>query len=270
MRIKFIIPSKDNSDYINYELYHILRQELNSLGEVDIVDDSPDIVHVFGTWSNKCFKTMYKYRKIGVPVVFTSLMGMIPLVNKNGMPITNSNTHIAIKKMAKKNIIVHVCGSKETLLIKQVTSKANVVQILNPSFTSLMTARQMSKCFFELYTSEIKRNEKEIIEVISRQLVSLNIEDPIIFDICLRLIYIKKRFIMHNIPIEYLRETSKKLYVSNYDERLLRNIIITLKMSKTASAIMSLLKDVTNLTEGFMPIEYTDGKYVEQMKKYIL
>lgn len=60
MRIKYIIPSKPSPSYINIEMWQMLVHELTVCDQVDIVDMSPDIVHIlaYGTygmyalWSN--------------------------------------------------------------------------------------------------------------------------------------------------------------------------------------------------------------------------
>ena len=48
MRIRIIIPSRLHPDYINAEMCDLLRRELPACGEAEIVDLSPDIVHIFG------------------------------------------------------------------------------------------------------------------------------------------------------------------------------------------------------------------------------
>lgn len=54
MRIKYIIPSKPSPSYINIEMWQMLVHELTVCDQVDIVDMSPDIVHIWHMELTEC------------------------------------------------------------------------------------------------------------------------------------------------------------------------------------------------------------------------
>ena len=80
MRIKYIIPSKPSPSYINIEMWQMLVHELTVCDQVDIVDMSPDIVHIFGIWNLRNVRLVEQYRSKDIPVVFTSINGMLGIV----------------------------------------------------------------------------------------------------------------------------------------------------------------------------------------------
>lgn len=266
MRVKYIIPSNQHLDCINLKMYELLCHELQTHDKVDIVDSNPDIVHIFGMWDAHHSGCVDRYRSIGVPVVFTCIEGISPLVNAEGYTTKNMSTCLALKSISKSKTIVHVCGAAEDALVKQIAKNTDTIQILNPYVTSLVTTQLMSEAFCNLYVSAIQDNEARLKHDIDRYIERMGVDDKCINDICARILYIRKRYKMQNIPYPYLTETADVMTRSNYDENLMRSTLEKMKLSKFAAFTMSLLRNKANLTEGFMPLASLDGKEVERME----
>lgn len=270
MRIKYVIPTKMHSDFINAGMHKLLCQALKVHGEVSIVDSSPDIVHVFGIWSNAYAKLVEKLRSLGIPVVFTSINGMAELKNSEGHTTNNIYTRRALGSIAKNGATIHVCGNFEAATVSHIYKYASISLITNPLFTSTTNNDFMVTKFMQLYLSVVERNDKNIKESIRSLVKKAGVENKEIAEICSRIIYIQKRFIMENIPLDYLEQTSAVMISSDYDEKEMRKTLETLHISKFASYTMALLSSKAKLTEGFMPIESIGGKTVEKMEKVII
>ena len=246
MRVKYIIPFNQHLDCINLKMYELICHELKTRDNVDVVDSNPDIVHVFGMWNAHNASCVEKYRSIGVPVVFTCVEGLAPLIDAEGYPTKDMSTRHALKRISKLKTVVHVCGTAEESLIKQIAKNTYTRQIKNPYVTSLTTVQLMSEAICNLYDSEIQENEARIKRDIDQ--------------------YIRKRYKMQNIPYTYLTETAETMTQTNYDEDLMRTTLEKMKLSKFAAHTMSLLRNKANLTEGFMPLASLEGKEVERME----
>lgn len=270
MRVKFIIAPKKNPEYINIGMYDNLCREFNTHGKVDIVDVSPDIVHIFGIWNRKYANHAEHYRKIGVPVIFTSAKGVLPIILKSGRVTNNIATRIAIRKICRLGTVVHVCGKMEERIISGFAKNARVKIIANASFTSLISQKDMCDCFYNLYTTEIESNEILIRECIRKKIHKANINDTVIADICSRLLYIRQRYKMQNIPLSYIEETARIMTESDYDENAMRQALKIIKLQKFAAYAMTLLNRKAKLTEGFMPLASSAGRTVTKLENVII
>ena len=270
MRIRIIIPSRLHPDYINAEMCDLLRRELPACGEAEIVDLSPDIVHIFGIWNSSFAKRVEAYRNIGVPVVFTSLDGILSLKKSSGGNTHSITPTAAVRRVAKSGAIIHVCGKFERSTIIEVAKYADVRIISNASHTATTDTATMTAQTIDLYRETIDTADRLTREKINKKLDKIDITDHTIRDICSRILYIKQRIIMCNLPQVYLDQTSHLLINSDYNEKEMRNVLEQLKLTRFAAYTMTLLAESSTLTEGFMPLESDSGKTVEKMKKYII
>lgn len=270
MRVKYIIPPKLRPDFINQEMYTNLRHDMENHDEVDIVDLSPDIVHIFGIWSSSYARRVERYRSIDIPVIFTSINEILDIVSSSGHITSSLDAVMAIRKIASLNASIHVCGKTEENIIRKYAKKAVIKTVMNTTFTSLISRDEVSAEFYKIYVSETANNEKKIREMISTRIGSIGVNDKCILDICSRILYIKQRYHMQNIPLDYLKETAKAMTESNYDENVMRQTLAKMKLLDFASFTMTLLRNKANLTEGFMPIKNSEGKTVDKMEKVII
>ena len=272
MRIKYITPPKVRPGYIHAELCQMLRKELPTCEDVEIVNLSPDIVHVFGIWNSTNAKLVERYRRIGIPVIFTSVNGMLSLVGKESHDSCSIATKTALRRICKSGAVIHTCGKMENSIIKSIARTADTQIIGNALLSATTDAKTMEECLISLYKSTCEANDTNIKQKIAANIdkVTATDGDITITAICARIMYIRQRFIMHNIPQAYLDETSQQMTKSDYDEDKIKVVLKDLNMSQFASYVMTLLNDCSTLTEGFMPIKSTSGKTVENMKKYII
>lgn len=271
MRVKFITPSKHHADFVNFDMYNLLRQELTAHGEVEIVDVSPDIVHIFGLWNRSYTMRVRHFRHICVPVVFTSIRGMLPLIDGNGNTTSSLSTRMAVRAVCSSGALIHTCGPVEKSKIEIIAKKSTSEIIGNPTMTSGFGADDMLRKFESLYVNESQRNVSRIRNEISERVGKLHAtDDKCIMDICSRILYIKKRYIMQNIPLAFLQETADVMTNSDYDEDTMRDALAELKLYDFASYAMTLLRNNADLTEGFMPLAYTEGNLVGRMENVII
>lgn len=266
MRIKYVIPSKPSPSCINMEMWQMLVHGLTVCDQIDIVDMSPDIVHIFGIWNIHNVRLVEQYRSKDIPVVFTSINGMLGIVNRNGRQVHTPNVLYAIRRIVRLGAVVHACGQTEQNFLTGIVKSSAIHVITNAAFTSTISVDDMVASFRSLYVDTIQSNDTSVRNRISRQLSKYNIQDKSIHDVCTRLMYIRQRFKMLNIPQSLLDETSQVLTESDYDEKSMRNTLDEMHLSKFASYTMALLESNSSLTEGFMPIDSIDGKVVSEMK----
>lgn len=268
IRVKFIIPDKLSDIHINSGLPDILRQGFSSPGTILVVDKYPQVVHVFGVWNNKYAAFVKKQRRKGLPVVFTSIEGLAPLLNAKGCR-TNDITRIsAIKRICSSSNIVHVCGNIEKSLLESVSKDVQTKVILNSEFTSLTDVGSLVDMFKETYQSVYEQNKASIKDSINAA-TSAATNDKTIAAICSCLMYIRKLYISGCIPQSVLDDTATMIITRDYDEAEMANVLKTLGVFKFSSFCMSLLEDHTQLTEGFMPIPAAKGKINERMQNMI-
>lgn len=266
MRIKYVIPSKPSPSCINMEMWQMLVHGLTVCDQIDIVDMSPDIVHIFGIWNIHNVRLVEQYRSKDIPVVFTSINGMLGIVNRNGRQVYTPNVLYAIRRIVRLGAVVHACGQTEQNFLTGIVKSSAIHVITNAAFTSTISVDDMVASFRSLYVDTIQSNDTSVRNRISCQLSKYNIQDKSIHDVCTRLMYIRQRFKMLNIPQSLLDETSQVLTESDYDEKSMRNTLDEMHLSKFASYTMALLESNSSLTEGFMPIDSIDGKVVSEMK----
>ena len=175
--------------------------------------------------------------------------------------IIPSNQHLDCINLKMYELLCHELQTHDKVDI--VDSNPDIVHIFG---TWLVTTQLMSEAFCNLYVSAIQDNEARLKHDIDRYIERMGVDDKCINDICARILYIRKRYKMQNIPYPYLTETADVMTRSNYDENLMRSTLEKMKLSKFAAFTMSLLRNKANLTEGFMPLASLDGKEVERME----
>lgn len=264
IRIKYITLGKPSRSHINRDLPDILSQRLSDSDVMQVVDTSPEIVHIVGTWTRGCASVIKKFKAKKLPVVFSSIEGLVPLVDKNGDRTRRIAKVAAIKKICSECDIIHVCGPMEEKMLKSVAKKARTSVIANSTFTSLTSETAMAALFANTYESTYETNISKINDSIKAK-VKAATDNETIADICIRLMYLKNRYIMGCIKQEFLDETSRQMVASDYDENEMARALATLGMSKFSAYSMTLLEQKSQLTEGFMPIASAEGKIADRM-----
>lgn len=269
VRVRYIIPNKLGTVDVNGGLCDILRQKIGSFGAVNVVESSPEVVHVFGLWTSAYVRRIKRFTDIGVPVVFTSLQGIAPLIDKEGSITCNMSRRANIRSICSRCSSVVACGPEETGLIERISRNAPSVIIPNSTFTSIIDEEHMAEKYSELYVDIYAMNDRKTRKEIS-DLVKRQTDDVDIARICLQLMYIRTLFIRKCIPHHVLDETSEMLLKSNYDEDVMARVLKALGMLDFSSVCMALLQEESHLTEGFMPVKAKAGKTLDQIQKIIV
>lgn len=265
IRIKYITLGNPSQNHINRDLSDILRQRLSDSDSMQIVDTSPELVHIIGTWTRGSASVIKKIKAKKLPVVFTSIEGLAPLVNMNGDRTRHTAKVAVIRKICSECDIIHVCGPIEDSVLKSVAKKARTTIIANSTFTSLTDETAMTDLFANTYVNTYTANISLINDSIKAK-VKAATDNETIADICTRLLYLKSRYIMGCIKQEFLDETSRLLVASDYDENEMARVLTTLGISKFSAYSMTLLEQKSQLTEGFMPIASADGRIADRMQ----
>lgn len=256
MRVKFISLVKGSASPLNKELPGTIADNISSIGDVEVVDNAPDLVHVFGKWSGTTATTIKGYTLKGIPVVFTSANGLVDV-------LTTPSPMLA-------PTVFHCCGPAEAGLIKKRLPKASVEVIANKQFTLTTDRTTMLRLFNDLYVKVYNEHEAKLMSEINNKVKALNVSDYAINEICSQLLYLQYAFRRETIRQSLLDSLSDILINSNYDEEAMRQALNALKISSFAASVMALLESNSHLTEGFMPIATSDDKTTKQMQKHII
>lgn len=256
MRIKFISLLKGTASPLNKELPDTIADNISSIGDVKVVDNAPDLVHVFGKWSGTTATTMKGYTHKGIPVVFTSANGLVDVLPPHSLMLAPT--------------VFHCCGPAEAGLIKKLLPKASVKVIANEQFTLTTDRTTMLRQFNDLYAKVYNEHEAKVMSEINNKVRTLNISDHAINEICSQLLYLQYAFRRETIRQRLLDNLSDTLINSNYDEEAMRQALDTLKISPFTASVMALLESNSHLTEGFMPIAASADKTTKQMQKHII
>lgn len=264
IRIKYITLVKPSRNHINRDLSDILQQRLSDSDSMQVVDTSPELVHIVGTWTRGSVNAIKKIKAKKLPVIFTSIEGLSPLVDMNGDRTRSIAKMAVIRNICSKCDIIHVCGPIEDSVLKSVAKKARTTIIANSTFTSLTNETAMTDLFANTYESIYAANTSQINDGIKAK-VKAATDNKTIADICTHLLYLRSRYIMGCIKQEFLDETSRLLVASDYDENEMARVLTTLGITKFSAYSMTLLEQKSQLTEGFMPIASAEGRIADRM-----
>lgn len=278
MRISFITPRHTNKKFVNVGMYDALCRQLNNAQDIDIVNSSADIVHIFGLWNWHYAQLVRNISKCGIPVVFTSITGPLTLLNSSGGVTNNLLIRHSVHSILSNASAIHVCGQVECMLLKTIVSGVVPQIIANPDFTHIVSNEKMVSMFVEIYTKVLNlfdtnlkdRIKKQVSEMVQKLFNTASEENDAMVEICSRIIYLHHLLVKKAIPQKFLDEMAALMEKSDYDERAMCQLLKRLHFYRFASFAMTLLHDNSSLTEGYMPISPQKGKLVENMKSYII
>lgn len=267
MRVRLITVQKVRPEYINYSMYETLCHGLTDHGKVVVADENPDIVHVFGLWNKHYADIIAEFTSHEIPVVFTSLDGLPPLIGKT----CKMSTHAYyIRKITKAATITQVCGTIEEGIVKSISKKARLKIIMNPSYTSLTSREKLLDNMEQLYENVASIHERRIRSNIRSRVETLTHCDDTAKEICFQMLYLK--YLLHRgcIPRSSINELASTLTTSDYNEDNLALTIKKLGIFKMASRAMKVMSNLGILTEGFMPMPPINDKQTRKMEQCIV
>ncbi len=270
MNLQIITTRDFRQDLLNARLYESMSQELRSRGSVNVVDRNPDIVHLFGLWNKESIKVIHDFNVRRIPIVFTSLDGLTAL-KATGKSVTGQGaTSRFIKKVSSSVDAVHVCGTVEEAAIHEICREATTVCIRNCYYTHLISKFSMLQALENLYVSVVEKHDEEVRLAIAKRIKEANISDKLIASIISRLLFLHTLYIKGCIPKTFLDDLSALLVDADYDEKLLCNVLHTLKLYKFTSSAMQILADFSCLAEGFMPMPPADDRLTADIKQCVI
>lgn len=269
-RLQLITTSKHSEHLVNSELKDFIADGMAKFGDTEIVDTSPDVVHIFGMWTAKSARAANDLQSRGIPVVFTAINGMAQLFDNNGEIVSNIALRNAVRQIARHTIL-HCGGIAEEKIVTKIARRASTTIITNALTTSTTDTNRMLQDFHDLYAELYKRQEQTASGTIQAELSrNVKTDDCAIRDICSRLLYLKYLYKKNGIRKEVLDEVSTLMIASNYDEAVMRNTLEALHLRRFAASCMALLEKESTLTEGFMPIDATEDKTLRRMQEMII
>lgn len=270
IRLQLITLCRHSESFVNSTLKDVIADNIKQSDDIEVVDASPDVAHIFGLWTTKSAKVAHSLQSRGIAVVFTSINGMARLLNNYGEPTSDITLKNVVRRLAK-HAIIHCSGNSEENVIGSIARKSSTTLIANALITSTTNTELMCQDFHDLYAEIYKRQEQEASKDIESEISQkVKTEDKAIRDICSRLLYLKYLYRKKSIRQEVLDDVSTLMTRSNYDEALMRNILDDLHLSSFASSCMCLLEKCSSLTEGFMPIKATEDKTALRMQEMII
>ena len=87
--------------------------------------------------------------------------------------------------------------------------------------------------------------------------------------ICRQLLTIYARIPHRDIPREAIDKLHQLLMADNYDEDLLAKEIGQLRLTSFSASLFQSMRDITQLTEGFMPLPPKEGKLAKRISRYV-
>jgi hypothetical protein len=270
MNLQIIATQELQQSHVNMRLYECLCHEIGEQGIVTVVDKNPDIVHLLGAWNKESIKVIQGFNAKNIPVVFTSVDGLIGL-NASEYKLSNQSSisHCVIN-ISQRVAAVHVCGSVEDHIVHELSKGVNTFCIKNCYYTNVISKQDMLRKFEEMYVSIAEKHEESIRRLISTQIKDANISDQAIARITSKILYLQNLHIKGSIPIAYVNELSKTFIETDYDERQLCTVLHKLKLYKFTSRAMQMLSECSTLTEGFMPMPPTDDKVTTTLKQSVI
>lgn len=270
MNLQIIATQDFRQEYINVKLYESLCHEFKDRGTITVVDKNPDIVHLFGLWDDESMKVVHGFNARKIPVVFTSINGLIAL-NASGNSFSQQNSiNRYVKKISQKVAKVHVCGTVEGNAVHGLCKDSDTHCIKNCYYTNLISKHEMLHDFENMYVSIVEKHDDNVRQLISNQIKDANLSDNAIALIISKMQYLQYLQIKGSIPKAYIDELSEIFTETDYNEQHLCNILHKLKLYKFTSRAMQMLSECSTLTEGFMPMPPTDDKATDALKQCIL
>ena len=270
MNIKIINTLDSRPDDINISLFESLRQEFMDNDSIMLVDENPDIIHIFGSWDNMSLEAVRKYRDREIPIVFTASDGLVALgVSKNSQKIS-VKVRSFIKKISQVVSAIHVCGTIESAIIKKQCQKVNLFCIGNCNYTSLISKQKMLYDFCHMYIAVAKKYEEGIRLAIEHKIKDAGITDATLIKMVSKVYYLHYLQIKGSIPQQYIDDLSEIFTKVDCDEQQLRIALRKVKLYQFTSRTMQMLTDCSTLTEGFMPLPPINDKMTNSLKACII
>lgn len=256
MRVKLITINNNIPYCHNIAMVTQIEDAVCKNTEIEIVDTSPDIVHMFGQWSLRSEQKIKEWVKLKIPVIFTSIDGMSSLIH--------SQTSI-VKKIVTASTSICVSGPKEQNILLSRFGATNIQIIANPLVTSTITEKEFANKIYETYQKQIEEFDKDIRRGIQKQMVKLKEKNDTISKICSTLLYAQYQVHRKDLRKSVIDELVQTLMTEHYDEDKVCKDLKALDIYRFSQRMMSVAQQYATLTEGFMPVPALDDDTTSQI-----
>lgn len=266
MRIQFVIPAKLPVEATSFAegLRTSMQKKYGS--EVELIDQHPDIIHIFGVWNYQSAQTVIKSAQLQIPVVYSPMGDLTPW-NKEKHPAGQHKN--ALRKAIQCADLIHVTGPSERTVIEEMTAKhARIFLMPNPVVTMAISFDSCATIVHEEYRKLINQREEFKQKEIRGLLSSNNIKESIA-DICSNVLYLQYMNHRQTLPLSHLHTLSSLLTSSDYDESAFPKILKKLGIDVFFPRLEQLMEENSHLTEGFMPVSPINDKTTQLMRSHL-
>lgn len=273
MRVKHILQNSSQTLSSGRQmLSHQLSSAMASIGDIEIVDTLPELVHVFGNYTAVTARFVSQFSKRHIPVLFTSIDGIAPLLSKDGFYSKSLPLQQAVRSICKNATHIHVGGPSESAALQHYSPQLAPIVIPIAECTSLTTTEYMLSQFAHIYQAMHAAADQHLrthAQSMAQAACGAG-PDEAITTVCAQLAYLHCLYTKGCIRRSVLTQSATLLINTDYDERQLSATLGSMNLLSFASNCMTLLQNEAHLTEGFMPIPATHGKLLTEMQNMIV
>lgn len=260
MKIK-IATSESNTDKAASEFAALLKESFKGMSDITVTDDSDfDIFHAIGAIDQSLAKKITNTHRHLIPIVSSPLATISPWQ-------TTSKT-----SCLKHSPFLHAIGAAESQYLKHKYPHATIIMIKNPTVTSEISSSQMAHGFYQLYQQAIHTHDENMRADIKKKVDSIcnDVKDENINILLNKFLYIRYKYLRHQIRKHELEELATVMIQTDYDEDLMSNILEQMKIYNFVASLEEVLSQFTSLTEGFMPIPQGHNSLTKKIISYII
>ena len=254
MNISIVFTSEAKRHQAYTDMVQLLQQELTHDASNYLSDESPDIIHVFGSFDMETRSLLSRYRALRIPTVLT-VCNALDAYTRHSPDIKQGHLHLLRRQTLMKASAIMAVGEIESTALQTSAGKMAIRIIANAAVTSTTTAHEMAAQMLKMYIDTIKRHDADVQHSITRTLQRTHTQgnNPV-RQMCALLLYARYLNIRGQLTPTRLEQTARLLIATSYDEALLAQLLSKLHIKTFTAQLLTLMEEKELITEGFMPI----------------
>ena len=269
MRVYLFISRTMKSQAVGSGMLKSLTSTLKDYPDVTLTKDNPDIIHVLGCWDSEGAEKIKKAFRLRIPTVLSPLGGLEPWQMNHHRIVKRMKISAYQKKEVFMATAVHVVGEMEKARMKDISWNRRIFMIKNPVLTRSISDAEFAGEMINQYKEVISLHDRNIREKIKQDVAATGEKDDKILILCNKLLYAKYQMERGNVPITTINDISSTFINSDYDENIMADRLNQLDIFKFTSSFEKVAADRSELTEGFMPIMWTDNKLTKKISRLV-